>query len=187
MSKLIYITNTSLDGYIEDETGAFAWVNPDQVYFAFITELLRPIGTLLLGRRLYETMAYWDAPVESYPPEHRDFARMWQKPEKIVFSRTLTGVTTRHTRVERKFDLEAIRKLKRESQDDISIGGAELAGLALEADLVDECHVFLNPVMVGGGKPAFRAGLRRDLELLETRRFETGVIHLHYRIRGGTP
>jgi dihydrofolate reductase len=131
-------------------------------------------------------MAYWDAPVEGHPPEHRDFARIWQKPEKIVFSRTLKGATTRNTRVERDFDLEAIRKLKRESENDISIGGAELAGLALEADLVDECHLF-NPVIVGGGKPAFRAALRRNLELLETRRFGTGVIHLRYRTRGGTP
>jgi dihydrofolate reductase len=185
MSKLIYITNTSLDGYVEDETGAFDWVIPDQVFYAFITELLRPIGTHLYGRRLYETMAYWDAPVEGYPPEHRDFARVWQKAEKIVFSRTLTGATTRNTRVERDFALEAIRKLKRESEHDLSIGGAELAGLALEADLVDECHLFLNPVIVGDGKPAFRAALRRNLELLETRRFGTGVIHLRYRIRGG--
>ncbi len=183
MSKMIYATNMSLDGYVEDETGAFDWVNPEQI-FAFITELLRPIGTYLYGRRLYETMAYWDAPVEDYPPEHRDFARIWQKAEKIVFSRTLTGATTRNTRVERDFDLEAIRKLKRESEHDINIGGAELAGLALEADLVDECHLFLNPVIVGGGKPAFRAALRRNLELLETRRFGTGVVHLRYRIRG---
>lgn len=181
MAKLIYITGTSLDGYVEDETGAFDWVNPDQV-FEFITDLMRPIGTVLIGRRLYETMAYWDAPVDGYPPEHRDFARVWQKPEKIVFSRTLTDATTRDTRVERDFDAEAIRKLKRESEHDISIGGAELAGLALEADLVDECHLFLNPVIVRGGKPAFRAPLRRNLELLETRRFATGVIYAHYRI-----
>ena len=183
MSKLIYITNTSLDGYVEDDTGAFDWANPDQVH-AFITELVRPIKTHLYGRRLYETMAYWDAPVEGYPPEHRDFAQIWQKAEKIVFSRTLTGATTRNTRVERDFDLEAIRKLKRESEHDIFIGGAELAGLALDADLVDECHLFLHPVIVGGGKPAFRAPVRRNLELLETRRFSTGVIHLRYRIRG---
>jgi dihydrofolate reductase len=184
MSKLIYITNASLDGYVEDETGAFDWVNPDQV-FAFITELLQPIGTHLYGRRLYETMAYWDGPVEGYPPERRDFARIWQKAQKIVFSRTLTGATTRNTHVERDFDFGAIRKLKRESEHDISIGGAELAGLALQADLVDECHLFLNPVIVGGGKPAFRAAaLRRNLELLETRRFGTGVIHVRYRIRG---
>ena len=180
MSKLIYITNTSLDGYVEDETGAFDWVIPDQVH-GFITELLRPIGTLLCGRRLYETMAYWNSPAESYPPEQREFARFWQEVEKVVFSRTLTGATARNTRVERDFGLEAVRKLKRESKHDISIGGAELAGFALEADLVNECHLFLNPVIVGGGKPAFRAGLRRNLELLETRRFGTGVIHVHYR------
>ena len=186
MSKLIYITNASLDGYIEDKTGAFDWGTPDQV-FDFITELLRPIGTHLLGRRLYETMAYWDAPVESYQPEHRDFARVWQKAEQIVFSRTLTRAPTRTARVEREFDPEAIRKLKRESGHDTFIGGAELAGLTLEADLVDECHLFLNPVIVGGGKPAFRPALRRNLELLETRHFGTGVIHLRYRIRGGTP
>ena len=149
--------------------------------------MLRPIGTYLYGRRLYETMAYWDAPVEGYPPEHRDFAGVWQNAEKIVFSRTLTGATTRITHVERDFDVEAIRKLKRESEHDISIGGAELAGVALEANLVDECQLFLNPMIVGGGKPAFRAALRRNLELLETRRFGTGVIQLRYRIRGGTP
>ena len=182
MSKLIYITNTSLDGYIEDQSGAFDWLNPDQV-FEFITELVRPLQTYLYGRRLYQTMAYWGAPVDSYPLEHRDFAQVWQEGEKIVFSRTLTGATTANTRVERNFDVEAIRKLKRESENDIGIGGAELAGLALEAGLVDECHLFLNPVIVGGGKPAFRADLRRNLELLETRSFDTGVIHLRYRIQ----
>jgi dihydrofolate reductase len=186
MSKLIYITNTSLDGYIEDQTGAFDWGNPEQV-FEFITELLRPIGTSLYGRRLYETMAYWGGPVEGYRPEQRDFARIWQKGEKIVFSRTLTGATTPNARVEREFDAEVIRTLKRESPHDIFIGGAELAGLAIEADLVDECHVFLHPVIVGGGKRAFRAGLRRNLELLETRRFSTGVIHVRYRVRSRTP
>jgi dihydrofolate reductase len=182
MSKLIYITNASLDGYVEDETGAFDWINPDQVH-AFITGLLRPIGTHLYGRRLYQTMAYWEAPVAGSPPEHLDFARVWQNAGKIVFSRTLTGATTRRTRIERDFDPEAVRTLKRESAHDISIGGAELAGLALDADLIDECHLFLNPVIVGRGKPAFRAASRRHLELLETRRFETGVIHVRYRVR----
>jgi dihydrofolate reductase len=186
MSKLIYITNTSLDSYIEDETGAFDWLNADQVH-DFITDLVRPIGTHLYGRRLYETMVYWDAPVESYPPEQRDFAQVWQSAKKIVFSRTLTGATTSNTRFERDFDVETIRNLKQESEHDIMIGGAELAGVALEADLVDECHLFLNPVIVGGGKPAFRAGLRLSLELLETRRFSTGVIHVHYRVRSATP
>src|SRR5689334_17800661 len=181
MSKLIYITNTSLDGYVEDETGSFDWLNPEQVH-EFITDLVRPMGTYLYGRRLYETMAYWDAPMESYPPEQRDFAGVWQKAEKIVFSRTLTTATTRNTRIERNFDPESIRELKQESEHDINIGGAELAALALEANLVDECHLFLNPVIVGGGKPAFRPALRRNLELLETRPFSTGVIHLRYRM-----
>ena len=187
MAKLIYITNTSLDGYIEDETGAFDWVNPDQVHAIHHGVVPADAEPFSAGGDVYETMsAYWDAPViEDYPSEHRDFARVWQKGEKIVFSRTLTGVTTRNTRLERDFDPEAIAKLKRESQHDINIGGAELAGVALEADLVDECHLFVNPVIVGGGKPTFRA-TRRNLELLETRRFDTGVIHLHYRIRGGT-
>ncbi len=183
MSKLVYIANVSLDGYVEDETGAFDWGNPDQIH-GFIAELVRPMGTYLYGRRLYETMAYWDSPVDGYPPEHRDFARIWQKAEKIVFSRTLTGASTRNTRVDRAFDIDAIRKLKRESEHDINIGGAELAGVALEAGLVDECHLFLHPVVVGGGKPAFRAGSRRNLELLETRRFDTGVVHVRYRVRG---
>ena len=185
MSKLIYITNTSLDGYIEDDTGAFDWLNADQVH-QFITELVRPFGTYLYGRRLYDTMAYWGAPVESYPIEQRDFAEVWQKHEKIVFSRTLTAATTSKTSVERDFDPEAIRTLKHESKRDIGIGGAELAGLAIEANLVDECHLFLNPVIVGSGKPAFPPALRRNLELLETRRFDTGVIHVRYRIRGST-
>lgn len=180
MSKLIYITNASLDSYIEDETGDFNWVDPAEV-FEFITELLRPIGTYLYGRRLYETMAHWAAPEESYPPEQRDFARVWQKSEKIVFSRTLTRATTSNARVEQNFDPDAIRTLKRESEHDIGIGGAEVAGLAFAANLVDECHVFINPVIVGRGKPAFSAGLRRNLELLETRRFSSGVIHTRYR------
>ena len=183
MSKLIYITSASLDGYIEDAAGAFDWINPEHVH-ARITELLRPLGTYLCGRRLYETMAYWDAPVVGYPPEHIEFARVWQTFEKIVFSRTLTGVPPGYARIERDFDPDAIRKLKRESAHDIGVGGAELAGLALESNLVDECHLFLNPVVVGGGKPAFRAALRRDLDLLETRRFDTGVIHLRYRVLG---
>jgi len=186
MSKLIYITNASLDGYIEDRSGDFDWVNSDRVFDA-ITDLLRPIGTHLLGRRLYETMAFWDGPVDGYPPEHREFARIWQQAETIVFSRTLTGVPARIARVEREFDAEAIRALKRDAKQDIMIGGAELAGIALESSLVDECHLFLHPVIVGGGKPAFRAAGRRDLDLLETRRFDSGVIHVRYRVRGATP
>ena len=185
MSKLIYITNTSVDGYIEDETGDFNWLNSDQI-FEFITDLIRPMGTYLYGRRLYEKMVYWDAPVESYPPEHRDFATVWQKAQKIVYSRTLTDASARNTRFEQDFNIDAIQKLKRESLHDITIGGAELAALALEANLVDECYLFVHPIVVGGGKPAFRPGLRRRLDLLETHPFSNGVIHVRYRIQGGS-
>lgn len=183
MPKLHYMTNTSLDGYIEDLTGSFDWVDPDEV-FDFITGLVRPIGTHLLGRRLYETMAFWDAPLEGYPVDRRDFARVWQSTEKIVFSRTLPEGSVGGARLERDFDAQAIRKLKHDSQRDIFIGGAELAGRALEAGLVDECHLFVNPVVVGGGKPAFKAGLRLDLELIETRRFGNGVVYVRYRVNG---
>jgi dihydrofolate reductase len=186
MSKLTYITSTSLDGYVEDERGAIDWGNPEHV-FGFITELVRPMRTFLCGRRLYETMAYWNAAVEDYPPEQRDFARVWQALDKVVFSRTLTGARAQNLRIARDFDVAAIRKLKRTSDQNIGIGGAQLAGLALEADLLDECHLFVNPVILGGGKPPFPTALRRSLELLDTRRFQTGVLHLHYRIRGGTP
>ncbi|HZO93266.1 MAG TPA: dihydrofolate reductase family protein [Candidatus Baltobacteraceae bacterium] len=182
MSQLIYITNASLDGYVEDESGAFDWTSPEQVH-EFITELVRPIGTYLYGRKLYETMAYFESPIEECPPERREFARVWQSADKIVFSRSLAGPRTRRTRIERDFDIAAVRTLKRESAHDITIGGAELAGVALEADLVDECHLFVHPIVVGAGKPAFRPGVRRTLALLDTRRFDTGVVHVHYRVR----
>lgn len=186
MSKLVYINNTSLDGYVEDETGSFDFVISEEIH-DFITELVRPMRTYLYGRRLYEAMAYFEAPVESYPPDQREFATVWQQAEKIVFSRTLTGATAPNTRVEHDFDSEAVRKLKRESEHDINIGGAELAGVAIQADLVDECHLFINPVVVGGGKPALPAAVRRNLELIETRRFDSGVIHARYRIRADQP
>jgi dihydrofolate reductase len=183
MAKLIYITNTTLDGYIEDAAGAFGWTDPEPVH-QFTTELIRPFGTYLYGRRLFETMAFWDGPVEGYPPHFRAFAEVWQAGQKIVYSRTLASATARNTRLERTFDVEAVRRLKQDSARDIGIGGAELAGVALEAGLVDECHLFINPVIVGGGKPAFRPGSRETLHLLETRRFDTGVVHVRYRVRG---
>jgi dihydrofolate reductase len=181
MGKLVYITNVSLDGYVEDATGAFDWANPAGV-FEFITELIRPMEAYLYGRRVYETMAYWGAPaLEEYLPEQRDFARLWQRAEKIVFSQTLTAAATHNTRIERDFNPDVVRKLKRDAKHDLDIGGAQLAGVAFEAGLIDECHLFVHPAIVGGGKPAFPAA-RRSLELLETHRFDTGVVHLHYRI-----
>ena len=181
MAKLIYVISTSLDLYVEDATGAFDWANPDPVLAPAI-EMFRSIKTCLYGRRLYQAMAFWDGPVDRYLPEARDFARAWQNTEKIVFSRTLAEATTRNTRIEREFDFEAVQTLKQDSEHDISIGGAELAALALDAHLVDECHLFVNPVILGGGKPAFRTALRRNLELLDTRRLSSGVIHLRYRV-----
>ena len=181
MAKLIYIVSTSLDGYMEDEAGAIDWVDPDQVH-EFITDLMRPdwnhasrAATLrddgLLGCAGGELSARTPRLRTGLAEARED--RLFTNP---------AGAYAGTTRVERDFDVEAIRKLKRESEDDISIGGAELAGLAFEAGLVDECHLFLNPVLVGGGKPAFPAALRRNLELLATRRFSTGVIHVHYRV-----
>ncbi|HTU80886.1 MAG TPA: dihydrofolate reductase family protein [Candidatus Acidoferrales bacterium] len=163
------------------KAAASTGIDPAGVH-EFVTDLLKPVGIHLYGRRVYQTMSYWEAPVESYPPDRAEFARLWQKAAKIVFSRTLTAVTTGNTRLERDFDVAAIRRLKEESQHDIIVGGAELAGAAFENDLVDECHLFINAILVGGGKPAIRAGLRRHLELLATRRFDTGVVHLHYRV-----
>ena len=159
MAKLIYITNTTLDGYIEDAAGAFDWTDPQPI-FGFITDLIRPIGTYLYGRRVYEPMALWDGPMEGYPPHFHDFAAVWQHARKIVFSRTLPAAATRNTRIERHFDVEAVRALKRESTHDLTIGGAELARVALDAGLVDESHLFVHPIVVGGGKPAFRPPLR---------------------------
>jgi dihydrofolate reductase len=181
MAKLIYLINTSLDGYIADSAGAIDWANPDQIH-DFVTDLVRPYGTFLYGRRMYELMAYWNAAVESYPAGHRPFAEVWQQAEKLVFSQTLSAPTTGRTRLERTFDPEAIRQLKRESTKDISIGGAGLAAAALAADLVDECHLLIHPVLVGGGTPALHVCSRQRLELLDTRHFTTGVVHVHYRV-----
>jgi dihydrofolate reductase len=186
MSKLIYITNTSLDGYIEDAAGNFDFPSSAETYLLF-TELLRGMGTLLYGRRLYEKMAYWGSPVAGYPPEHRAFAEVWQGPDKWVYSRTLSQVTTPNTRLHREFEVELIRDLKRTSSRDISIGGAELATAALQANLVDELHVVVHPLIVGGGKPALKTSLRRNFNLLETRRFDTGAVYLRYRVPSDSP
>lgn len=183
MGKLIYITNTSTDGYIEDAAGNFDWMNSAQLFEA-ITDLIRPVGTYVYGRRLYEKMAYWGGPLDSYAPEVRDFARVWHQADKVVFSRAMTSAPTSRTRIEREFDAEAMRRLKQESPHDLSIGGAELAAIAFDAGLVDECQLFVHPLVVGGGKPAFRIGARLRLDHLATRRFDTGVVQQHYAVRG---
>ena len=183
MAKLIYVTNSSLDGYIEDRQGKFDWTEPDEEVFRFITNLVRKDATYLYGRRLYETMLVWetDPSLAVGSPFERDFAEMWQAADKIVYSRTLETVSTRKTQLERSFDADTVRQLKASAEADILIGGAELAALAFRAGLIDECQLFLLPILVGGGKPALPKNVRLKLDLLEERRFGNGTVFLRYR------
>jgi dihydrofolate reductase len=184
MAKLIYSAIASLDGYVEDEQGRFDWAAPDDEVHAFLNDLERPIGTYLYGRRMYDTMVFWETASTGAGSSAaiRDFAVIWRAAEKIVYSRTLQTISSARTRIERGFDPDAIQRFKETSEADITIGGAELAGQAIAAGLVDECHLFLGPVMVGGGKRALPDNIRTQLELLDERRFRRGVVHLHYRM-----
>lgn len=185
MAKLIYSAITSLDGYLEDEDGKFDWAAPDDELHALVNDLERPIGTYLYGRRMYETMVLWET--AGTGPEqlgvHSDFAEIWRAAEKRVYSRTLQAVSSTKTRIEREFDPQAIRRLKESSSRDISIGGPELTAQAFSAELVDECHLFLTPIAIGGGKRALPAGVRISLELLDHRSMGNGAVHLHYGVR----
>jgi dihydrofolate reductase len=184
MAKLIYAAIASLDGYVEDAEGRFDWSMPDEEVHAFVNELERPMGTYLYGRRMYETMVFWETASDDAdePPVFRDYAGIWRAAEKIVYSRTLQTVSSARTRIEREFDPDAVRRLKQSSEADIAVGGAELAGRAIGAGLVDECHLLLCPIVVGGGKRALPDNVRAQLELLDERRFRNGVVHLQYRL-----
>jgi dihydrofolate reductase len=184
MAKLIYAAITSLDGYIEDAEGSFSWSAPDEELHAFVNEFERPIGTYLYGRRMYEMMVYWEtAPTEGDDsPVFHDYAQIWQAAEKVVYSTTLEDAPSARTRIERAFDPDAVRQLKASAERDLAIGGAALAAEALRAGLVDELHLFLSPVIVGGGKPALPDGVRLQLELLDERRFANGAVHTGYRV-----
>ena len=184
MANLIYSAIASLDGYVEDERGKFDWAMPDEEVHAFVNDLERPIGTYLYGRRMYETMVFWEtAGAEADRPSvFADYAGIWRDAEKVVYSRTLESPSSERTRIEREFDPDAVRRLKQYSGADAAIGGAELAGKAMAAGLVDECHLFLCPVVVGGGKRALPDNVRAQLELLNERRFRNGIVHLHYRV-----
>ena len=184
MARLVYAAIASLDGYVEDGEGKFDWSAPDEEVHAFVNDLERQIGTYLYGRRMYETMVFWEtAGLDAdEPPVFTDYAAMWRSTEKVVYSRTLPGVSSAKTRLEREFDVAAIRRLKESSAADISVGGAELAGHAFRAGLVDECHLFLCPVVVGSGKRALPDNTRIQLQLLDERRFQNGVVHVHYRV-----
>lgn len=185
MAQLVYTAITSLDGYVEDASGRFDWAAPDEELHQFVNDLERSIGTYLYGRRMYETMTYWQDPPDlaAEPDCVQDYARIWQAAEKVVFSRTLAEATTPRTRLEREFDPAAIRAMKASADNDMSVGGAELAARALAAGLVDEIHLFLTPVSVGGGKPALPRDERVDLELLDELRLGNGVVHLQYRTK----
>ena len=187
MANLIYVANTSLDGYTEDRDGKFDWTEPSDEYFRFITNIVRATRTHLYGRRMYETMMVWetDPNLSAESPLNRDFSEIWQAANKIVYSRTLETMSTRKTLLERTFDPEAIRQLKASSEHDILIGGPELAAHAFRAGLIDEYQLFLIPVLVGGGKSALPEDVRLELELLEERRFSNGTVYLRYRTRQG--
>jgi dihydrofolate reductase len=180
VAKLIYAAIASLDGYVADEQGKFDWAAPDAEVHAFVNDLERPIGTYLYGRRMYEVMKVWES-MDWDAPETRDFAEIWRAAEKVVYSTTLDAVSSERTRIEREFDPEAIRRMKAASERDLTVGGSGLAAQALQAGLVDELHLFLSPVVVGGGTRALPDGVRLPLELLDERRFASGVVHLHYR------
>ena len=184
MTGLSYTSITSLDGYFVDTSGRFDWAEPDREVHAFINDLVRPIGTYLCGRRLYEVMVFWDSidPAGDDPPEIRDFASIWQAADKIVFSRTLPEVTGARTRLERQFDPDAVRQLLETANAPVTVGGAELAAAALGAGLVEEIHQFVNPVIVGAGRRWLPDDLRIDLDLVDERRFRNGVVYLRYGV-----
>jgi dihydrofolate reductase len=183
MAKLIYSMLASLDGYVEDPSGKFEWAAPDAEVHAFANELERTVGTHLYGRRMYETMRFWEDPPElAEQPQHiREYAAIWQAADKVVYSRTLREVSSARTRIEREFDADAVRRLKAEAASDVSVGGPGLAGEAIAAGLVDEYHLLFVPVLVGGGKRALPDDVRADLELADERRFGNGTVYLRYR------
>jgi dihydrofolate reductase len=183
MAKLIYSAIASLDGYVADTEGRFDWSAPDEEVHAVVNDLERTVGTYLYGRSMYEVMTAWETmPLAGQPPYMREYAEIWRAADKIVYSRTLEGVASARTRIERDFHPEAVGALKAGADADLSVGGPHLAAEALRAGLVDECHLFVNPVVVGGGNQALPDGLRLELELLDVRRFGNGVVHLHYRV-----
>ncbi len=184
MGKLIYVANVSLDGYVEDAYGSFDWTEPADEVFTFITDLLRPVGTHLYGRRMYETMAVWetDPTLAAQSELMADFADVWQAADKIVYSTTLQATPTTRTRLEHRFDPGAVRTMTASTSSDVLVGGSTLAASAFDAGLVDEYHLLVYPMLVGGGKPAFSGDARIRLDLLDQHRFGNGVVNFRYRV-----
>jgi dihydrofolate reductase len=182
MGKLIYSALASLDGYVADEDGRFDWAEPDEEVHTFLNDLERPVGTYLYGRRMYEVLAAWET-ITDQTPHIRDFAEIWRAADKVVYSRTLAAPSSARTRIERDFDPEAVRQMKAAAEHDLTVGGPNLAAHAFKSGLVDECHLFLAPIVVGGGNQALPDHVRVRLELLDERRFGNGMVFLHYRTR----
>lgn len=183
MATLIYVTNTSLDGYTEDRDGGIDFGAPDEEYFGFINDLERSAGTYLYGRRMYEAMIFWEtAPIVDQPPWVVEFTNIWRAADKVVFSKSLASVSSERTILEREFNIEAVRRMKAGETHDLTVGGADLAAQAIGAGLVDEYHVFMWPIVMGGGKDALPRHARFGLHLLNERRSRSGIVHLRYRI-----
>ena len=184
MAKLIYAMPTSLDGYIQNEAGDFQWAAPSEEFLVLINDLLRPVGTYLYGRKMYETMAVWETPevIPDLTAASRDFAEIWQSAHKIVYSKSLERVSTAKTRLEPDFDAQTVRDLKARSPHGLSIGGPTIAEPAFQAGLVDEIHLFVVPILLGGGKRALPSNVLVKLDLLEERRLADGWVYLRYRV-----
>jgi dihydrofolate reductase len=184
VAKLIYAAISSLDGYVADEKGEFDWSEPDPEVHSFVNDLEREVGTHLYGRRMYEVLSAWETvDTDGQPPHIVDFAEIWRAADKIVYSRTLEAPTTARTRLERTFDPQAVAEMKAAADRDLSVSGPNLAASAIEAGLVDEFHLFVSPIVVGGGKPSLPDGVRVALELRDERRFGNGVVYLAYGAR----
>jgi dihydrofolate reductase len=184
MAKLTYLMLASLDGYVADERGGFEWAEPDEEVHTLVNELARSVGTHLYGRRMYEVLVAWETlPLEDQPPYIRDFAEIWRSADKVVYSSTLQTASSARTRIEPSFDPEAVHALKASSVHDLSIGGPHLAAEAFRAGLVDETHLFLAPIVVGGGNPVFSREVHVQLELMDERRFDNGFVYLHHRTK----
>jgi dihydrofolate reductase len=186
MAKLIFAAITSVDGYVADADGNFDWSMPSEEVHRFVNNLEAGIGTYLYGRRMYEVMRYWETASTGNGEQsvEQEFAKLWQRADKIIYSRSLDEVSTASTRLEREFDPEAIRQMKADVTSDIAVSGPTLAAEALRHGLVDECHLFLSPIVVGGGTPALPDNVWLQLQLLDERRFDNGVVYLHYRVNG---
>jgi dihydrofolate reductase len=184
MAKLIYSALESLDGYIADRDGKFDWGEPDEEVHTFLNDLMRTIGTYLYGRRMYEVMVAWETlELADQPPHMQEFADMWRQADKIVYSKTLEAASSAKTRLERDFDPDAVRRMKVAERRDLAVAGPTLAAQAFQAALVDECQLFIAPIVVGGGIQSLPDNVRRKLELLDDRRFGNGMIYLRYGAR----